>query len=68
MPCAIFYYVTCHNFKPSSAIIVDGGDQYFHKKKFMSKKFHNATCHSLINGWQLITLTLHLGHNYNGVA
>jgi hypothetical protein len=45
MPCGIFYYATCHNFKPSLTTIMNNGDQYFEEKKL-----HGATCHILING------------------
>jgi hypothetical protein len=52
------YHATCHNLKPSLTIIMDYGDQYFEKKIiFMFKKFHNAMCQILTNGWQLMTST-----------
>jgi len=45
------YCTMSHNFEPSLIIIMNNGDQYFEIKIiFMSKKFHNATCHILIDG------------------
>ncbi len=64
---AIFYCVTCHNFEPSLAIIMNDGDQYF-EKKIMFKNLYNTTCQKNLNGKQLIMSTCHNGCNYNGVA
>jgi hypothetical protein len=44
MPCGNFYYATCHHFGPSLIIIMDNGDQYVEKNKFMSKNLDNAMC------------------------
>jgi hypothetical protein len=45
------------------------GDRSFKKKIiFMSKIFHNATCHILIDGQQWMMSTWYQGCNYNGVA
>jgi hypothetical protein len=44
----LFYYITCHNFKPSLTIIMDDGNKYF-KKQIMSKKFQSAMCHILMD-------------------
>jgi hypothetical protein len=69
MPCGNFFYcATCHNLRPSLTIIINDGNQYFEKKIKFPKKLHSAMCQVLIDGWQLMTLTLHHGCNYNGVA
>ncbi len=64
---AIFDCVMCHNFRPSSTIIINDGDQYF-EKKIMSKFFHSAMCQIIVNGWQLMMSTWHHGCSYNGIA
>jgi hypothetical protein len=58
----------CHNLGPSLTITMEDGDQYFENFNFMSKKFHNAMCYIIIDGWQLMNSTWHHGCNYNGVA
>jgi hypothetical protein len=60
------YYAMCHNFEPSLTIIMDDGNQYFKKNK--SINLHSATCHILIDGWQLMMSTWHYRCIYNGVA
>ncbi len=46
MPCGKKNYCAmCHNFGPSLIIIMDDGNQYFEKKKIMSKNLPSATCH-----------------------
>ncbi len=42
------YCAMCHDFEPSSTIIMDNGDQYF-KKKLCPKNLHTATCQILID-------------------
>ncbi len=47
----IFWCAMCHNLKPSLAIIMDNGDQYFEKIIiFLSKNLHNAMCQILVDG------------------
>ncbi len=41
---AIVYYATCHNFGPLLTIIMNDGDQYFEKKKIMSKRIQSGPC------------------------
>ncbi len=44
MPCGKKNYCAmCHNFGPSLIIIMDDGNQYFEKKKIMSKNLPSAT-------------------------
>ncbi len=53
MPCDNFLNcATCHNLKPSLAIIIDNVDQYFKNKNknFTSKNPHSAVCQILMNG------------------
>jgi hypothetical protein len=61
------YCAMCHDFEPSSTIIMDNGDQYF-KKKLCPKNLHTATCQILIDKWQLMKSTLHRGCSYNEIA
>ncbi len=62
---AIFYYVMCHNIKPS-IIIIDDGNQYFKNNYY--KNLHNATCQVSIDGWKLLMLAWHYGYSYSGVG
>jgi len=58
------YYATCHNFKPSLAIIINDGDQHFKEKK----NLHNATCQILMDVWKSITSTWHYGYSCSEIG
>jgi hypothetical protein len=71
MPCDNFLNcATCHNLKPSLAIIIDNVDQYFKNKNknFTSKNPHSAVCQILMNGWKLVTLVWCYGYSCNELA
>jgi len=38
------------------------------KKKLKSKNFHSAMCQILMDGWKLVTLTLHYGYSCSGMT
>jgi hypothetical protein len=65
---AIFYYAMCHNCGPPLTIIMNDENQYFKKKKIMSKNLYSTMCQIVINGWQSMMLTWHHGCNYNGAT
>jgi hypothetical protein len=61
-----FDHATCHNLRPFK-MNNHNGWWILVSQKNSSKKFHNATCYILMNGWKMTT-TWHYGCSYKGVA